>query len=204
MNILDKYHHSIPITAIIFIITLPLTAYFLRQNNLGMVERRDDVIRIDQQTGDLAKLAPAISELRGYVLTHMNADLGSPVELPGAYNTAVEAAHAKAERSGSANGDVYRRAQLVCEDPSILLSARAQCIQDYVLENATPGSDAQTLDFPPKELYSYSFISPAWSFDLAGLSVLLSLSVLAWLAYLVITQVVVTRLSAWVAADPLE
>jgi hypothetical protein len=204
MNILDKYHHSIPITAIIFIITLPLAAYFLRQNNLGMVERRDDVIRIDQQTGDLSKVEPALNELRSYVLTHMNADLGAPVEFPGAYNKAVEEARRQAEGSGSANGEVYRRAQAACEDPSILLSARAQCIQDYVVDNAPPGSDAQALDFPPKELFSYSFLSPAWSFDLAGISVLLSLCVLAWLVYLVVTQLVIGKLADWVAADPLE
>jgi hypothetical protein len=204
MNTIDKYHHSIPITAIIFILTLPLVAYFLRQNNLGMVELRNEVIKVDEQTGDLQKIEPALDNLRSYVLTHMNAEMSSPIELPGAYNKAVEAARQKAEMSGKANGNIYRQAQNLCENPNILLSARAQCIQDYILDNAEPGSNVELLEFPPKELYSYSFISPTISFDVAGLSVLLSTSVFIWLIYLTTTQVILDRLSNLISKDPLE
>lgn len=204
MNSLDKFQHSIPIIAILFILSLPLSAFFLRQNNLGMVERRDEVIRIDEQTGDLTQIEPALKELRSYVLTHMNASLGSAIELPGAYNKAVEQARQEAEASGSANGEIYRQAQKVCEDPNIVLSARAQCIQDYVTRNAKPGSDPQELKFPAKELYSYEYISPTWSPDWAGFSVLINIFLFLWLTVLVVSRVVLKRLRQSIENDPLE
>lgn len=204
MNYFDKFQHSIPLVAIALILSLPLAAYFLRQNNLTMLDLRSEVSRIDEQTGDLEEIAPALDELKGYVLTHMNTSLGDGLELPGAYNTAVEKARKAAEDSGSANSKVYALAQEICEDPNILLSARAQCIQDFVLDNAEPGSDPQELEFPPTELYTVNYISPQWSVDPAGISVLLSIILAIWLLYLIIWQVVIAKISALINNDPLE
>ena len=113
MSVFDKFPHSIPLVAFALILSLPLSAFFLRQNNLKMLELRDEVVRIDAQTGDLEQIAPALDELRSYVLTHMNADLGdNGLQLPGAYNVAVEQARQRAEASGSVNRDIYRLAHV--------------------------------------------------------------------------------------------
>ena len=110
---------------IVFLLSLPLSAYLLRQNNLTMLELRGEVLAVDEETGDFAQVQPHLETLRSYVLGHMNADPGT-VELPGVFNTAVERLRLEAEQSGSANGSIYAEAQRVCEDPNILLPARAQ------------------------------------------------------------------------------
>lgn len=205
MNKLDSFNHSIPIVAFMLILSLPISAFFLRQNNLTMIELRDEVLRIDEQTGDLEQIAPALDDLRQYVLTHMNASLGeNGIALPGAYNTAVETARRQAESSGSANQEIYRLAQEICEDPNVPLTARAQCLADFVLNNSEPGSDPAEFEVPPVELYTYNFVSPLWSFDLAGVSVLVTISLFIWLMALVVWQVVLGKIDSIISNDPLE
>lgn len=206
MKQIKAFFQSVKIWQIIllFLVTLPLSAYLLRQNNLRMVELRDEVVRIDSETGDITKVQPALEELRSFVLTHMNTSLATPLELPGSYNKAVEQARKKAEESGTANGNIYRKAQEVCEDPNVLLSVRAQCIQDYVTSNAQPGTNAQGIEFPPKELFSYNYSSPVWSFDLAGLSVFVSVVMALWLIALFIKRVIGRKVRSLIEDDPLE
>lgn len=189
---------------VIFLVSLPLSAYLLRQNNLRMIELRETVVKIDTETGDINKVQPALEELRAYILTHMNTSLSAPLELPGSYNRAVEQARKKAEQSGSANGGIYKKAEAVCADPNVLLSVRAQCIQDYVTANAPAGSDPAGIEFPPKELFSYNFSSPVWSFDLAGLSVMLTVLSGLLLALLAISYFIGNRIRHLINDDPLE
>lgn len=186
--------------AVLFIIFAPFSAWLLRQNNLRMIELRNEVIAEDAESGNIDKLAPKIEILGNYVLNHMNTDMGAPLELPGTYNAAVEKIRKKVAASGSANSAVYAEAQSICEDPNVLLTVRAQCIQDYVTNHAAAGSDPEELEFPDKALYSYSFSSPAWSPDLAGISLLiagLSLVTFAALFILKVSSIVIAR-------DPLE
>ena len=189
---------------VVAVFMLPVSAYFLRQNNLTMLELRDQVVRLDQETGDIAQIQPALLELREHVLTHMNASPAAPIHLPGSFDAAVAREVARVEQSGSANAQVYRDAQDQCEIASVQLSVRAQCIQDYVLSNAAPGTDADEIDYPPKEQFIYSFISPRWSFDLAGLSVLVSslLGLITIATFLL--DVIVPRVNKSIQNDPLE
>ena len=79
----------------------------------------------------------------------------------------------RAQETG-ADPQVYIDAQRICEDPNVVLTVRAQCIQDYVSANAPEGTDPEELEFPPKELYIYDFRSPSWSPDIAGWSIVIS------------------------------
>ena len=189
---------------VLFITSVPLTATLLRQNNLNAVQLRDDVLQVDEETGDIAKVAPVLEEYRRYVFNHMNTDLGT-IELPGTFNTAVEKLRLRAQQSGSANGEIYAEAQRECEDPNILLTARAQCVQDYVIANSAPGSDAiSEIDFPDKSLFSYSFASPRWSPDLAGFSLLFSALSFTILSFLILTRGIAPLLARVIDRDPLE
>jgi hypothetical protein len=188
---------------LIFLMTLPLTAYLLRQNNLQMLRLRDAVVEIDQTTGDIAKIEPALTELRDYVMTHMNATLPAPLELQGSFNNAVERARKQAEQSGQADGGIYRQAQAECERPEIPLSVRAECIQNYVISNAEPGSEPQQLDIPPKEQFTYNFVSPRLSIDLAGLATVISLSLLLLTLTKFSLDYVVPKISNLVNKKPL-
>lgn len=186
-----------------FLLSLAISAYFLRQNNLRMLELRDAVVELDQSSGEISEIEPALLELRSYVLTHMNATLKSPLELPGSYNLAIEDARAIAEASGSVEAQVYSKAQSVCERPEVLLSVRAQCIQDYVLSNAPEGEDIQEIQFPPKEQFSYNFVSPSWSFDLAGISTVISAVLFLATAANLLLDKVYPRITRLIESEPI-
>jgi len=189
---------------LIFLLTLPISAWFLRQNNLRMLDLRNIVVAIDQDSGNINEIEPALTELRDYVFTHMNASLPSPLELQGSFNVAVEQARKKAEQSGQANGDIYRKAQAECERAEIPLSVRAECIQNYVVSNAIPGEDPQQLDIPPKEQFVYNFVSPTWSFDLAGLAVAVSAILFIATSVKFSIDVVTPKITGYIVKQPLE
>lgn len=188
---------------IIFVISTLGSVWLLRQNNLHMVHLRDEALVLDEM-GDAAGAASKIEELGNHVLNHMNTNMGGPLDLPVLYNTAVEEIRREVELSGSANSSVYAQAQQVCEDPNVLLQVRAQCYQDYVTANARPGTPVQELVFPDKALYSYSFASPLWSADAAGLSVLVAALSFILFAGLIVGRYVVPLLNRWIDSDPLE
>lgn len=183
-----------------FVISIPISAYLLRQNNLGMVERRDAVILADETTGDINKVEPSLIELRDYVSSHMNTDLGQPLELPGSYNTAVK--EIQKNFKDPTVHRAYRKGEIACNKPSVPLNTQAQCIQDYVLNHG--GSAARSLAFPPKEQFTYSFVSPAWSLDLAGLSVMITVLLGALIIGQLIAEFAAPRVFKSLSDDDLE
>lgn len=142
-------------------------AYALRQNNLKMVELRNSVLAIDQADGDIDT---ALRTLGDHIVNHMNTSMNRPVELVHSFNRDVETARKAAE--AQTNSSIYKKAQASCELASIPLTARAQCIQDYVTKNVAPGENPEPLDLPSKEFYIYNWAAPLWSPDLAGFSIL--------------------------------
>ncbi len=181
-----------------------LAVWQLRQNNITMLKLREAVVVADTETGDIDAVEPHLLRLGGFVLGHMNTSLAGPVELPGTYNKAVEAARKEAETSGTANGQVYKDAQVICENPNIPLTARAQCMQDYVLRNAPPGSDHKELVFPDKSLYSYNFRSPLWSLDWAGLFTSVSVLLASWVTMRTFRHWLEVAITRSLNSDPLE
>lgn len=162
---------SLLILIILFMITAAISIAALRDNNLTMSKLRQAVYTADEKNGDVET---ALKNLRIYVYSHMNTNLraGSssdqpPIQLVNKFNRAVEAEQARIAALGNAN-KVYVDAQAVCERASIPLTARAQCIQEYVTAN---GKTSPQLQLPPKEVYTFDFASPKWSPDLAGWSI---------------------------------
>lgn len=151
-----------------------ISVFALRQNNLTMVRLRENVNTADQQGGDVES---ALRELRAYVYTHMNTNLraGSssseaPIQLTDTYNRIVEAEQARVATIGG-NAQIYAAAQKKCE-ASTNLSEKVQCVQQYYIDNG--GSKFQ-LNLPPKEFYTFDFVSPRWSPDLAGFALLVTI-----------------------------
>jgi hypothetical protein len=150
-----------------------LQAY--RQNSQNIIPLVDAVVAADKAGSGVDE---ALRELGNYMTNHMNADIASPIRLENtfyrAYNEAVQSGQP------SANGEIYKKAQSICEDPSILLAQRALCIQEYVLEHAQPGQDYSDPNLPRAGDYTYDFVVPAWSPDAAGFSILVA--ALLWVA----------------------
>jgi len=149
--------------AVLLVVLFSLSVWALRNNSQNLEPHILDVVAADKDDGEIDK---ALRDLGNYVANHMNTTLNEPIQLAYSYDRAAQTVIDKAK--ASADGGIYRQAQKVCEDPSVLLSVRAACVQDYVLENARPGQEPQALEFPDKALFTYSFASPAWSPDLAG------------------------------------
>lgn len=154
-----------------FVVFATVGVFALRANNLRAIELRDQVLSVDEQNGDVEA---ALTELREFVYSHMNADLSSgtgiqqPVQLKYRYERLVEAEKARVEQS---NSNIYTAAQAHCEalyPGSVSGGPRVPCIEQYVAEHGTTESAI------PDALYKFSFVSPRWSPDLAGWSLVIA------------------------------
>lgn len=166
--------HRIPywIFLILFIFSAAISIYTLRQNNLNMVRLREAVYEADKNGGDVNT---ALNNLRRYVYGHMNTDLASggnaikpPIQLKYTYERLVAA---EQQRVNEANSNIYTEAQNYCQarNPEGFSGrVRVPCVEEYVSRQGV-----KTNPVPPA-LYQFDFISPTWSPDLAGLSLLVS------------------------------
>jgi hypothetical protein len=145
----------------------------LRQNNLNMVKLRDQVFAADKADGDVET---ALRSLRSYVYAHMNTNLSSgnsikpPIQLKYRYDRLVEA---EKSQVASANTKIYNDAQNYCEQfisHQVFGGAKISCVQNYV---SSHGLKEQPV---PDALYKFDFVSPAWTPDLAGWSLVITVA----------------------------
>jgi hypothetical protein len=162
---------------IVLILAGFVAATFLRLNNIGMAQRRDAVLTADK-TGDGNAIQGRLYDLQRYVSSHMNADMGS-IYLEDQYKRDSQQVIDAASADGNANGNIYKKAQEVCAPRFTHYSqAYLQCTVDY-LSQYTPASDpASKVNLPKADAYRYSFVSPLWSPDFAGFTVLICLLIL--------------------------
>lgn len=136
----------------------------LRQNNITMIDLRNQVYAADKNNGDVNK---ELNKLRAYVLTHMNTNLSTdngikpPIQLSHTY--------ARLQEKQSQNSDLYVEAKNYCEQKipaniSVSGQGRVDCIVEYVNSRGTKPANI------PVGLYQFDFLSPRWSPDLAGWS----------------------------------
>lgn len=149
--------------AVLLVVLFSASVWALRNNSQNLEPYLLKVVAADKTDKGIDE---ALRDLGNYISQHMNTTLNEPIQLAYSYNRAAQDVINDAK--ATANGSIYKKAQTVCEDPNVLLSVRAACIQDYVLEHAKPGQEPASLEFPDKALFTYSFSSPAWSPDLAG------------------------------------
>lgn len=141
-----------------------------------MIKLREAVYVADEQNGDVET---ALKNLRKYVYAHMNTDLAvgdnairPPLQLKHRYERLVEAERASKGQGGS---DVYGEAQEYCErtQPTGFSGRnRLDCVRQYIDQHG--GVKAEDVSIPDS-LYKFDFISPRWSPDLAGWSLVLGI-----------------------------
>lgn len=144
----------------------------LRANNIRMAELRDAVYVADEKGEGVEK---ALQDLRAHVNNHMNTNLDAgkgiypPIQLKHTYERLVRA---EQDRVSNANAQIYTDAQNHCEQvnsTSVLGRDRVQCIEEYVKSHGAV--QARPI---PDALYKFDFVSPRWSPDLAGWSLVLT------------------------------
>ncbi len=157
---------------VLFVASAVFSIYEVRENNQHMIALRNAVYVADANNGDVNT---ALNNLRKYVYSHMNTNLSSgdnaikpPIQLKNTYDNLKKAEQTRVD---AANSQIYTDAQTYCQQVnSTDFSGRTRvpCITDYV---TTHGEKVKVI---PDALYKYDFISPSWSPDLAGWSIVLS------------------------------
>lgn len=159
---------------VIALISGTVTIFALRHNNQTALQLRNDVLTADKQNGDVEG---ALRKLREYIYAHMNTNLASgpnaikpPIQLKYRYERLVAA---EKVRIDAANAQIYTQAQAFCEQQNpngFSGRGRVPCIQDYVSKH---GVQEQPI---PDSLYKFDFVSPFWSPDLAGWSLIIAIT----------------------------
>ena len=175
-----KFHFvRIPYWAFLFLFALSagFTVYALRANNQKMVNLRAALYETDKNDGDINM---ALNNLRAFVYGHMNTDLYSggnaikpPIQLKYTYERLTGDEQARVKQ---ANSLIYTEAQNYCQaqnPASFSGGPRVPCVEEYV---TTHGEKANPV---PAALYKFDFVSPIWSADLAGWSLVISTILLA-------------------------
>lgn len=159
---------------LLLLLSLLLSATFLRLNNIGMIERRTAVLNADNQ-GDSLVTQQRLFDLQRYSAAHMNANTG-PIYLEAEYKRDVRKI-TDAQSSQTATENDRKEADRVCQAryPGGWSLAYVYCFTEQ-LSNAVKarGGTYDQKPLPSPELYRHEFYSPYWSPDFAGFSLLLS------------------------------
>jgi hypothetical protein len=171
---------------ILLLLSVGVSIYALRQNNITMINLRNDVYQADKNNTDVEK---ALQNLQSYVVSHMNTSLTTgnssvypPIQLSYTYERLVQASQAQSQ---TVNTQIYTNAQTYCQQLNPVDFSghnRVPCIEQYVQSH---GINVPNI---PPNLYEFDFISPAWSPDLAGWSLLMSTVLLLLFVGLVIVR----------------
>lgn len=160
---------------VLLILAAFLAATFLRLNNIGMVERRAAVISADE-AGDKDNITRRLYDLQQYVSTHMNTDMGKGVYLESSYKRDTRAILDKAAGDQNPNGNIYKKAQEVCAPKfSSYSAAYLQCTTSELAKYPAANELLGAVKLPPADSYLHDFVSPLWSPDFAGWSVVVCL-----------------------------
>ena len=168
-----KLHHVKPwYLLVIALVSGVVCVFALRANNQHMLKLRDAVYTADRNDTDVQA---ALNNLQAYVTAHMNTNLSTgtsvypPIQLKYTYNRLVQQAQAAA--ASQPDTQLYTDAQTYCQqqDPVDFSGHnRVPCIEQYVESHG--GTVAPTGVTIPDALYKFAFVSPSWSPDLAGWS----------------------------------
>ncbi len=173
------------------VLLLFISVFALRANNQRMIELKQAVFVADEQNGDVEK---ALTDLREYVYSHMNTNLTSgdnairpPIQLKYRYERLV--IEEKASQN-IGNESIYTDAQNFCEQQiSTGFSGRnrLECIEEYVDSKGITTTEVNI----PDDIYKFDFVSPSWSPDLAGFSLLAAIISFIIFGFFLISQTVI-------------
>lgn len=167
-----------------------IAATFLRLNNIGMIQRREAVLQADKGA-DVTVTWNRMYDLQRYVAGHMNANMGA-IYLEEQYKRDSQKILDTASSSSSyEDAKPFKEAQAVCAPRYANLGgysqAYQQCVIDQLNAHGASSNLANEVPLPKPDQYRFSFVSPTWSPDFAGFSVLLCV---------LISLVIIVRISA--------
>lgn len=171
---------------VLLVLACFVAATFLRLNNTGMVERRNAVLAADE-AGDESDILARLYDLQRYSAAHMNSETGV-FYLQATYNRDVKQLMGiSSNDDATGTNSPQARADAIC-NPHLGTSGYSKAYQDCIINELSKEGqiiDPASIKMPSTSLYRHSFISPLWSPDFAGWSVLL---------VLIIAMVILVRL----------
>lgn len=172
------------------IASLVFSVYQLQQNNLTAVRFRQELETADQTQTEVNSV---LNRLRNHIAQHMNSNLASgenaikpPIQLKYTYKKLVEN---EKSRVSKINAEVYDQAVKLCEEQfpiGLSGSGRIPCVQTYIESNSVK---AQPI---PEDLYKFDFVSPLWSPDIAGWSLVVSGAI----GFIIVWRIILRRIAA--------
>ena len=153
---------------LLLIVALLISASFLRLNNIGMIERRNAVLAADK-VGDASITQERLYALQRYSSARMNANTGT-IYLEEQYNRDVQ--KAVAQSSDGSDSNINVQADRICKSRHGGYSqAYVQCFAAELAKYPSGTNAEAKAVLPNVNLYRQEFVSPPWSPDFAGLSV---------------------------------
>jgi len=139
--------------------------------------------------------------LQRYVSAHMNAN-PEKIALEGLYQRDSQKAKEAAQAAGSnnPNGNVYQKAADVCDpigkaqgwrwpDPRYIA-----CVDTELSKFPATNGPAASIQLPDVSMYYHSFISPMWSPDFAGWSVVVCLIIIIMIVARIFSLIILRAL----------
>lgn len=158
----------------------------LRQNNLTMLDLREKVFESDKSG---VNVETSLANLRAFVSSHMNTELpklgsGKAIQLKYSYERAVNQEQLRFSEETAKTSQLAKQS---CSGTYNEL-LRVECEQNFIKNN--PVSPLKNIS---PETFSIEFVSPRWSFDLAGWLILTTLVAILLLIARVVSFILVRR-----------
>lgn len=183
---------------VLLLMMVLVSATLLRLNSLGMLERRAAVISADEK-GDKEELRASIVDLQTYISQHMNTSLTGGLGLVKTYERDRDAALAAAESTTNPSSAIYQQASIECRarfqgGVASFRNDYVQCVVEKVGSLSPQADPTAGVKLPKADAYRISFASPAWTPDMAGLSVLVCVLLILTIIVRFITLIVLRLL----------
>ncbi|PID31524.1 hypothetical protein CR983_00685 [Candidatus Saccharibacteria bacterium] len=183
---------------LLWLIVAIVASTFLHLNNIGMVERRDAVANADA-SGDEEMIADRLYDLQRYANAHMNADTGV-IYLDKKYARDVEqlVKDMRSRLTSDDSNSVAARADRACKQRfSGYSQAYVECVRAEQDKNPVAEDPFASLKLPNPELYRYSYLSPVWSPDFTGWSLVVLAVLSLWIGLKLIWGIVLHVMFKW-------
>lgn len=173
-----------------------VSATFLRFNSLGMVERRSAVLKADE-SGDMTQIKNSLLELQRFISAHMNTGLNGGLYLSKSYERDRSAALEAAASSSNPQSVVYQQASVECRSRfqggvASFRNDYVQCVIERVKALSPSVDSVANAKLPRVDNYRYDFSPPLLSFDLAGLSVIVTGVILIIIVVRILTAIILS------------
>jgi hypothetical protein len=177
---------------LILILVGMVCATFLRLNNIGMIERRTAVFSADKE-GNIDTIRARLFDLQRYSAAHMNADSGT-IYLEEQYKRDTRAIIEAASARDSSN-NINVKADRTCKAQFAGYSqAYVQCFASELAKYPSGSTAPDKAALPSPTLYRHDFVSPTWSPDFAGVSLLVCLLITLVIAVRLLSLVLLRAL----------